>query len=58
MNKEMQPTDENSAILSIALQKQIEAQHRKIYPTAEDIVGELNNKASHNVACPNSEAKK
>ena len=42
MINEIKPTDENSAIFQIAIQKRIEAQRREIYPTAEDIIVELN----------------
>jgi len=46
MSNEMNETDINSAILSIAIQKRIEAQQRALYPTAEDIVNELNNQGT------------
>ena len=41
MNNEMQPTETNSAIMSIAIQSRIEASRREMYPTAEEIVMDL-----------------
>ena len=42
MNKEVEPTIENSQILTSVLQTKINNEMKARHPTAEDIVSELN----------------
>jgi len=43
MNKEIQPTELNNALFSDALNLRFKAQHKYIYPSAEEIVKEVKN---------------
>ena len=42
MNKQIEPTIENSQILTAVIQTKINNEMKAKYPTAEDIVAELN----------------
>jgi len=42
MNKQIEPTMENSQILTAVIQTKINNEIKVKYPTAEDIVAELN----------------